>query len=150
MDRSTRQTVFEGMELLPAALAPFVEKRLDSAMPGIWQREFVERVKGLHPDASGKPGRDLASLLKVMITFWKVGFATALGPTERALVSELLEVRHKLAHDEAFSYDDAERALDSMRRLMAAIGAGDVEDQLSGSRETILRTKYRELARNEE
>ena len=150
MARSARQTVFEGQELLPAALAPFVEKQLDSAMPGVWQRQVVERVRGLHPGASGKLVWDQASLLKVMMTFWKEGFAAALGQTERALVSELLEVRHTLAHEGAFSYDDAERALDSMRRLMDAVGAGAVASDLTRMRDTILRVKYRELERNEE
>ena len=31
MAKSTRQHVFEGMEILPGALIPFVEKRLESA-----------------------------------------------------------------------------------------------------------------------
>ena len=128
MAKSARQTVFEGQELLPAALAPFVEKRLDSALPGVWQRQAVERVRGLYPDASGKLTWDQAGLLKVMMAFWKETFAVVLGQTERALVSELLEVRNKLAHEEAFSYDDAERALDSMRRLVDAVGAGPVAD----------------------
>ncbi|MCY4055150.1 MAG: DUF499 domain-containing protein [Cyanobacteria bacterium MAG CAR4_bin_6] len=150
MAKSARQTVFEGQELLPAALAAFVEKRLDSAAPGVWQRQAVERVRGLYPDATGKLTWDQAGLLKVMMAFWKEAFAVALGQTERALVSELLEVRNKLAHEEVFSYDDAERALDSMRRLVDAIGAGPVADELTRMRDTILRVKYRELERNEE
>ena len=32
MAKSTRQYVFEGMEVLPNALIPFVEKRLESAL----------------------------------------------------------------------------------------------------------------------
>ncbi|MCY4235602.1 MAG: Swt1 family HEPN domain-containing protein, partial [Cyanobacteria bacterium MAG CAR2_bin_4] len=152
MAKSARQTVFEGQELLPAALAPFVEKRLDSAgaLPGIWQRQAVEGWRGLYPDATGKLTWDQAGLLKVMIDFWEAGFAVVLGQTERALVSELLQVRNKLAHEDAFSYDDAERALDSMRRLMDAVGAGPVADELTRMRDTILRVKYRELERNEE
>ena len=150
MAKSARQTVFEGMELLPPALVPFVERRLDSALQDAWPRNAMERVQGLYPDASGRLAWDQASLLKVMSAFWQEGFKVVLGQTERALVSELREVRNRLAHNEAFSYDDAERALDSMRRLMAAIGAGPVEDELGKMRDTILRTKYRELARNEE
>ena len=34
MAKSTRQYVFEGMEVLPEALTPFVEKRLESALTG--------------------------------------------------------------------------------------------------------------------
>jgi hypothetical protein len=41
-------------------------------------------------------------------------------------------------------------ALDSMRRLMEAISAGETAEQLGKMRDTILRTKFTELARNEE
>ena len=42
---------------------------------------------------------------------------------------------------------DAERALDSMRRLMEAISAGETAEQLGKMRDTILRTKFTELDR---
>ena len=48
MAKSTRQYVFEGMELLPEALIPFVEKRLESSIKGHWQVEVVE--KRLRPE----------------------------------------------------------------------------------------------------
>ena len=35
MAKSTRQYVFEGMELLPSALIPFVEKRLETSLKGV-------------------------------------------------------------------------------------------------------------------
>lgn len=60
-----------------------------------------------------------------MNIFWPEAFKGVLGQTERAIVNELIAVRNKLAHDDKFTYDDAERALDSMRRLMEAISAGD-------------------------
>ncbi len=34
--KAARQLVFEGMELLPEALIPIVEKRLESALTGHW------------------------------------------------------------------------------------------------------------------
>ena len=37
-----------------------------------------------------------------------------------------------------------------MRRLMEAISAGETAAEISKMRDTILRTKYAELARNEE
>jgi predicted AAA+ superfamily ATPase len=150
MAKSTRQYVFEGMELLPAALTPFVEKRLDSSLKGHWQLEVVNRYNGLRPDSNGAIIWDQAALLNVMNIFWMEAFKAVLGNTERAIVNELREVRNKLSHNNNFTYDDAERALDSMRRLMEAISAGEVADQLGKMRETILRTKFTELARNEE
>ncbi|WP_073974519.1 DUF499 domain-containing protein [Erythrobacter donghaensis] len=150
MAKSTRQYVFEGMELLPSALIPFVEKRLESSIKGHWQLEVVQRVQGLRPNSTGDVGWDQQGLLKTMMAFWKDAFATVLGHPERSYVSELLDVRNKLSHNETFTYDDAERALDSMRRLMEAISAGDAAEQLSRMRDTILRTKFTELQRNEE
>ncbi|BAV65499.1 DUF499 domain-containing protein [Sphingobium cloacae] len=150
MAKSTRQYVFEGMELLPSALIPFVEKRLETSLKGHWQLEVVERVQGLRPNSAGEVGWDQQGLLKTMMAFWRDAFANVLGHPERSYVSELLDVRNKLSHNENFTYDDAERALDSMRRLMEAISAGDVAEQLGKMRDTILRTKFSELARNEE
>lgn len=150
MAKSTRQHVFEGMELLPAALIPFVEKRLESSLKGHWQIEVVQRVQGLKPNSTGDVGWDQQGLLKTMMAFWKEAFASVLGHPERSYVSELLDVRNKLSHNETFTYDDAERALDTMRRLMESISAGEVAEQLSKMRDTILRTKFTELQRNEE
>lgn len=150
MAKSTRQYVFEGMELLPAALIPFVEKRLESSIKGHWQIEVVQRVQGLKPNSAGEVGWDQQGLLKTMMAFWKDAFASVLGHPERSYVSELLDVRNKLSHNQTFTYDDAERALDTMRRLMESISAGEIAEQLSKMRETILRTKFTELQRNEE
>ncbi|MGM4883090.1 DUF499 domain-containing protein [Rhizobium sp. 62_C5_N11_2] len=151
MAKSTRQHVFEGMELLPEGLIPFVEKRLESSLSGHWQVEVVQRVQGLKPNSQGTAiAWDQQGLLKAMMAFWKDAFGTVLGHPERSYVSELLDVRNKLAHNENFTYDDAERALDTMRRLLEAVGAGEVAEKISASRDTILRTKYAELQRNEE
>src|SRR3546814_4962743 len=88
MAKSTRQYVFEGMELLPEALTPFVEKRLESSLKGHWQVEVVEKVSGLKANARGKVAWDQQALLKGMITFWREAFATVLGQPERSYVSE--------------------------------------------------------------
>ena len=149
MAKSTRNFVFEGMEILPEALTPFVEKRLESSLKGHWQAEVAERVR-LKPNSDGNIAWDQAGLLNAMNRYWSEAFSSVLGRAERAIVNELVEVRNRLAHNRAFSYDDAERALDSMRRLTEAIGAGDAAAKLSKKRDTILRTKFAELRRNEE
>jgi len=150
MAKSARQQVFEGMELLPAALIPFVEKRLEAGVGKDWPAQVVERYSNLRPNKKGEVAWDQAALLNVMDRFWSEAFRSVLGKAERSLINELGDVRNKLSHNETFTYDDAERALDTMRRLMEAISAGETADQLGKMRDTILRTKFAELARNEE
>ena len=150
MAKSTRQYVFEGMELLPEALAPFVEKRLENSLKGHWQPKVAEKLPGLKANDDGTFLWDQAALLNAMDRFWMDAFKSVLGRAERSIVNELVDVRNKLSHNDNFTYDDAERALDSMRRLMEAISAGDTAEKLSKMRDTILRTKFTELQRNEE
>ena len=150
MAKSTRQYVFEGMELLPSALIPFVEKRLENSLKGHWQVQVLEKLPSLRPNSKGEVAWDQAALFNAMDRFWSEAFKTVLGRAERSLVNELGDVRNKLSHNETFTYDDAERALDTMRRLMEAISAGETAEQLGKMRDTILRTKFTELARNEE
>ncbi len=149
MAKSTRQYVFEGMEVLPEALTPFVEGRLENALTGHWQVKVAERLR-LRPNSDGAIGWDQASLLNAMNLYWDDAFKTVLGRAERAIVNELITVRNELSHSGKFTYDDAERALDSMRRLLEAVGAGISAEQLGRMRDTILRTRFTELQRNEE
>ena len=150
MAKSTRQHVFDGMELLPAGLMPFVEKRLESQITGHWQPKVQNKLPKLRVGKNGQFEWDQSALLNAMDRFWMEAFKDVLGRAERSIVNELIEVRNKLSHNKKFSYDDAERALDSMRRLMESISAGETAAEISKMRETILRTKYAELARNEE
>jgi predicted AAA+ superfamily ATPase len=150
MAKSTRQYVFDGMELVPEALIPFVQKRLESSLSGHWQAKVQEKLPNLRTDSDGQFAWDQAALLNVMDRFWASAFKPVLGRAQRSMVNELADVRNKLSHNENFTYDDAERALDSMRRLMEAISAGETAEKLGKMRDTILRTKFTELQRNEE
>ena len=149
MAKTARQIVFDGMELLPPALAPFVEKRLSSSLIGYWQDEVNNRYSNLKVEG-GAVNWDQQSLLQVMNMFWKDAFKDALGRTEFAWVNELVEVRNKLAHDERFSYPDAERALDTMGRLLKAVSASEHAQKLDNMRTQILRVRFEEQRRGEE
>ncbi len=150
MAKSTRQYVFEGMEILPGALIPFVEKRLESALGGNWRARIMERIPSLRGGRDGRIRWDQAALLNAMDRLWDDAFKSVLGRAERAVVNELIDARNKFAHSEAFRYDDAERALDSMRRLAEAVGAGRAAADLDVLRNSVLRIKFAELQRNEE
>ena len=71
---------------------------------------------------------DVAALLKLMWGAWNDVFARTLGRAERSLVQELRDCRNKWAHQEPFSSDDADRALDSIARLLTAVSAPEAEE----------------------
>ena len=150
MAKSARQTVFEGMELLPQGLKPFIAQRLKAAFGDDWEREVISRFPEWRPEQNGKFSLDTQKLLKILERLWNDAFRDVLERSHRSMVNELTDVRNKLAHDGKFSYDDAERALDSMRRLLEAVSAGQSAAEISKMRDVILRTKFAELARNEE
>lgn len=149
MAKTARQYVSEGLDLIPEALIPWVEARLSAKIAVNWVSNISERVHGLLL-SEGKVKWDQLALFKVMNVCWDDAFRDVLGRTDRSMVNELVEVRNKWAHNEKFSYDDAERALDTMRRLMDSISAGTVSDQITSLRNAVLRIKFEEIRRNAE
>lgn len=73
-----------------------------------------------------------------MKRFWRDGSETVLGQDELLRVDELIGVCNRHARNEAFSDNDADRALDSMRRLAKAAGASAAAEQLGAMRNEIL------------
>ncbi|MBC1223999.1 ribonuclease III [Nostoc sp. UCD121] len=85
---------------------------------------------------------DISELLKVIIGQWNQVFKRKLGHGERALVSEIMEVRNKWAHEingKRFSTDDTYRALDSIARLLKAISASEA-DIVEKQKQEVLRS----------
>jgi predicted AAA+ superfamily ATPase len=122
---SNQERVGKGMELLRTGLAPFVEREVQSAVKtGSLRMDVVQRFAE-DPILSKRPIAqwDVQGLLKVMWETWNDVFRRILGHAERNLVFELRDVRNKWAHQDPFSSRDAERALDSMSRLLAAVSA---------------------------
>jgi hypothetical protein len=150
MAKSTRQNVFEGMEHMQNGLHPFVLRSLEAGMGKGWPQEVISRFPEWRPEGNGKFTLDTQKLLKIMERMWNDAFRSVLDRSHRSMVNELIDVRNKLAHDAKFTYDDAERALDSMRRLLEAVSAGKAAEEIGAMRDTILRTKFTELQRNEE
>ena len=115
---TNHERVGTAMELLRQGLAPFVDRELHSRVEtGAVHMEVLRRFE------IDKPYRewDAAALLRLMWETWRDVFSDTFGYTERSLVSELREWRNKWAHQERFSSDDADRALDSAERLLTAV-----------------------------
>lgn len=130
MAMTNQDRVGKGMDLLRAGLAPFVEREVQSAVnAGTVRMDAVRRFA--EDPMLGKKSIaqwDVAGLLKLMWETWNDVFKRTLGFAERSLVSELRDVRNKWAHQNPFSSDDADRALDSMGRLLTAISAPQADD----------------------
>jgi hypothetical protein len=122
---SNREIVDRALGLLLQGLYPYIEQKMRSVYGDGW----IEKATPSKPKNLGlkRPfaeilQQDVSVLLKVMK--WQPVFKTTLGEAERALVSELLDTRNKFAHDFTFpsDNDDTYRVLDSIERLLRAIG----------------------------
>lgn len=122
---SNHERVGKAMELLRQGLGPFVEREVQARIKaGTLNMETIRRFAD-DPMLANKPIAqwDASGQLRLMWETWNDIFKYTLGFAERSLVSELREWRNKWAHQEPFSSDDADRALDSMARLLAAVSA---------------------------
>src|SRR5688572_18937311 len=128
---TNQERVGRGLELLKRGLVPFVERELKSEHSQGWleivRTSVTESQSRLFKEGA-EPKWDPAALLAVMWNQWNGTFRRTLGPAERALVSELRDARNKWAHDMAFSSDDADRALDSINRLLSAVSAPEADE----------------------
>jgi predicted AAA+ superfamily ATPase len=126
---TNQERVGKAMELLRAGLAPFVERELKSVHRA-QAAEVARRCLGEDRLNSRKPLAewDVAALLRLVWEAWNEVFGRTLGRAERSLVQELRDWRNKWAHQEPFSSDDADRALDSMARLLTAVSAPEADE----------------------
>jgi len=147
---TNQERVGKAMELLRAGLAPYVEREVQSAVKNATVRMDAIRRFSDDPMLGQKPIAqwDVAGVLKLMWDTWNDVFGRTLGRAERSLVQELRDWRNKWAHQEPFSSDDADRALDSMARLLTAVSAQQADDVTKMKLE-LRRLVYDEQVRNE-
>ena len=147
---TNHERVGKALELLNAGLKPFVERELKAALGDKWEEAARE---GQREERGGgrkvaKLHWDTQTLLSVMWNQWNPVFNRTLGQAERSLVSELRDTRNKWAHQEAFSSDDAYRALDSITRLLTAVSASEAEE-IEKQKQELLRVRFEEQRRSE-
>jgi predicted AAA+ superfamily ATPase len=127
---TNHERVGKALELLKSGLGPFVGREVRSAIAA--NSLTPERVRGFIEDPllASKPVEewDVSALLKLMWETWNDVFGRTLGRAERSLVQELRDWRNKWAHQEPFSSRDAERAMDSMVRLLTAVSAKEADE----------------------
>lgn len=112
--------VGQALKLLADALASFVEQRMLAVRGPNWFDAFSGQSYGPGYERALKDPR---FLLKVMVTEWDA-FSPPLSRTERNLVFELRDTGNRWAHNEPFTRDDADRAFDSVERLLRPFDTG--------------------------
>ena len=150
MAMTNHERVGKSLELLKEGLAPFVERE-------VLARFGEERARGVFRDftegdriLAGKKisSWDAQALLNFMWVKWNDVFNQTLGRAERSLVSELRDHRNDWAHQEAFSSDDAYRALDSVFRMLTAVSAPQ-SAEVEKMKTELLRLRYDEQVRQQ-
>ena len=146
---TNQERVGKAMDLLRQGLAPFAEREFKSFHKAQAAAEAM-RYMGEDRQVDKKPISewDVAALLKLMWESWNEIFGKTLGRAERSLVQELRDWRNKWAHQEPFSSDDADRALDSMARLLTAISASQA-DEVGKMKMELRRLTFDEQVRGE-
>ena len=148
MALSNHQRVGKGMELLQRGLQPFLERELEGAYGEKWR----EKAKQILSDTRLKVGGeelDTAAMLVMIDREWKDLFSERLGRAHRSIVNELIAVRNGWAHQEAFSTDDTDRALDSVTRLLRAVGAVKESEESDELKHELRRTVFSQKVHNE-
>lgn len=142
------ERVGKALSLLREGLGPFVDREVHRAIRSNRVDHAVLRKFSDRPHTGSSPitDWDVAAMLKLMMAAWRDVFRVTLGHTERSYISELLEVRNAWAHQNAFSGDDAHRALDTAGRLLASVSAPQSAD-VDRIRLQLLRARYYDQTR---
>ncbi|MEU9887670.1 Swt1 family HEPN domain-containing protein [Sphaerisporangium sp. NPDC051011] len=145
---SNRDRIGRGLELLGTGLLPFVDMMMDMATPAgkDWVQVLEARDAAKHGTNKTYSKTDVRFLLRVIVEEWRV-FKDRLSRVEQNFAGELKEVGNKWAHTQPFSGDDTYRALDTMERLLVAVGAMDRADEVRKLRQDHQRSLYDSEAR---
>jgi len=106
---SNRDRLDRAMGHLAGGLGPFVNRQMATAFPEAGQRYSLS---------------DPRFLLRVVTDEWRI-FRDQLSRVEQGFATELRDAGNRWAHGDPFSDDDTYRTLDTIERLLTAIGAAD-------------------------
>lgn len=148
---SNNERVDRALNLLCKGLYPYIEQEMQAIHRERWltvATSYLAKDQNLRRKPADILREDVSSLLPLILKQWEEVFRKNMGYVERALVSELIEVRNKWAHKSTFSIDDTYRALDSIARLLKAISASEAID-VEKQKQQVLRILSQEQVRQE-
>ena len=145
MATSNRERIGKMLELIAPALDEFIQQSVASELPegGEWVALVAMKDKekgieiGKRSYARLDPQLQLRMLTENIPNALRRGwypFDDAIGRVGQGYARELREARDRWAHNKSFTDDDAYRCLDTGERLLDAIGASDVADEVKAIR----------------
>ena len=121
---NNRERVGRGFEILAEGLGRFVDEVMTAAAPAgqDWAKLLENRDAAKHGVSKTYEKNDPQVQLKVLTEEWRL-FKDSLSPVDQSFASELRDARNRWAHNAGYTSDDTYRSLDSMERLLTAVGA---------------------------
>jgi len=120
---TARDRVRRALDHLKEGLRPFVDREMRTKLGPRWMDDSRYRLN-LQTARDGSVNWDNQALLKAIgDDYWNDVFRNVLQRIDRTYAIELRDVRNKIAHDEAFTNDDAYRAIDTAQRLLESAHA---------------------------
>lgn len=113
--------------------------------PGAWAAEDAKKYGGALRTLTK---RDVQVQLRAL-TERGFHFKDVLSRAQQGFASELRETRNLWAHNEPFSSDDADRALDTIERLLTAVSAGHSAADVRKLRMDLRRTVFEDQTRKQ-
>lgn len=144
-----RERITRALDHLTRGLLPFVEGEMKRVYQARWQDAAGSSFRddrGRAPSPGSAIRWDAHALLTVMWDQWNQVFRFRLDLPERSLVSELRTFRNRWAHQADFDFDDAYRFLDSIERLLKAVGSPEA-DAVDREKHELMRVQYSQEAR---
>lgn len=128
LETANREQVGRALDLARDGLRPFVERHLKRTSGGLAQVPAL--LRDTPYEEKPDPLSDIAVIVIVVRAAWgalRTEIKRSIRSDFRNGVEEIKRVRDAWAHQESFSDENTERALDTVRRLLRTIGARESE-----------------------
>ena len=152
MALTNNERVGKALENLRAGLAPFVQRELQEAYGDTWHEKTNQTLADTKLAVGGsakEPLWDVLALLVLIDREWRDIFKSVLSRSDRSIAIELMDVRNSWAHQETFSNDDTDRALDSVQRLLTGVTATAEADAVGKLKYELRRATFDRQVHNE-
>lgn len=145
--KSNKELVDKALEdILVPGIKPFIQRQMKKTYGKNWVQNARLGLQDYHFEGDDLKWKDPQVVLKLIIDKWNDAFRDApqFGYSQRSLVSELLEVRNNVKHNDLpkFDNDYTYRALDSMARLLTATDAKKAAEEIEQRKEEFRRQNW--------